>query len=160
MHVQTRSVFWGVLLLFGCSGSGHRAALQDSARIMERTTLRTAIPFDSVYERASLDRELLPSLRVLSAEVDVRIFFGTWCNDSKREVPRFMKLADSIGIPEGHIVMYALDRSWEKGLAQTMAVVRTPTFIFSKNGQEIGRIEERPRGTFESDLFSLLAKAH
>jgi hypothetical protein len=38
----------------------------------------------------------------------VTIFFGTWCSDSKREVPRFLKLLDAIGFPQTAIHLIAV----------------------------------------------------
>src|SRR5687768_3194890 len=32
--------------------------------------------------------------------ISIKVFFGTWCGDSKREVPRFLKLLSAISFPE------------------------------------------------------------
>jgi hypothetical protein len=32
------------------------------------------------------------------------------------------------------------------------------TFIYYRDGQELGRIEERPQGVFEDDLLAIAAK--
>ena len=34
---------------------------------------------------------------------------GTWCGDSKREVPRFYKILDEMGVKEQDIQLYNLD---------------------------------------------------
>ena len=37
------------------------------------------------------------------------VFFGTWCGDSRREVPRLLKLFDAMGLPEESVELVALD---------------------------------------------------
>src|SRR5687767_10853509 len=40
--------------------------------------------------------------------ITIEIFFGSWCGDSKREVPRFMKLMKEIGFPSNRISLIGL----------------------------------------------------
>lgn len=94
--------------------------------------------------------------------ISIKIFFGTWCGDSKREVPRFMKLLSAIEFPEKRVQLIALGGSdsltkqspehEEAGLG----IFRVPTFIIYRNGVEINRITEFPVYSLEKDLLAIL----
>ena len=94
----------------------------------------------------------------------VKIFYGTWCGDTKREMPRMMKVLDQIGFPKSKITLIALDNQGdmykksptyeEKGLS----VYRVPVFIFYENNKEIARINELPVESTERDLLRILKK--
>ena len=43
--------------------------------------------------------------------INIDVFFGTWCGDSKREVPRLMKLLDTISFDSNHIHLMAVGGS-------------------------------------------------
>jgi thiol-disulfide isomerase/thioredoxin len=94
----------------------------------------------------------------------IKIFFGTWCGDTKREMPRMMKVLDQIGFPKSNITFIALDNDdnvykqspehEEKG----MSIYRVPTFIFYEKGKEIARINELPVQSTERDLLQIFKK--
>ena len=113
------------------------------------------------YDTVQIHSELLELIRQAHAGVDVLVFLGTWCSDSRREVPRFLKVADSAGIPMERVVLYALDRrkTSPDGLEKKYGIDRVPTFIFMKEGVEIGRIVEVPKTTVEADMLTILAAA-
>lgn len=95
-------------------------------------------------------------------DITVQLFFGTWCGDSKREVPRFLKLMNEINFPISNIKIIAVGDSdslykqspthEEKGLG----IFRVPTFIIAKNGIEINRITEYPANSLEKDFLSIV----
>ena len=95
--------------------------------------------------------------------LEIKIFFGTWCGDSKREVPRFLKLLAALSIPEKNIQLIALGNAdslvkqspqhQEKGLG----IFRVPAFIIYKNGIEINRINEFPVFSLEKDLLRIVS---
>jgi thiol-disulfide isomerase/thioredoxin len=93
------------------------------------------------------------------SQLAVEIFFGTWCEDSQREVPRFLKLNDGMNlIPKDSIALYAVDREkqLDNDLCRVRNITRVSTFIFYKSGREIGRIVEYPRVTLEKDIESII----
>jgi thiol-disulfide isomerase/thioredoxin len=100
-------------------------------------------------------------IRATNAGTSFLVFFGTWCSDSRREVPHFLKIADDCGIDSSRIRLYGLDRSKKSrdGLTEKYHIDRVPTFIFLKDGDEIGRITEKPTGTLEADMLAILAAA-
>ena len=98
-------------------------------------------------------------IRQARGGVHVLVFMGTWCSDSKREVPRFLRIADSTGMTSQDYALYALDRSKisPEGLERQYQIERIPTFIFLRGNKEIGRIVESPRTTLEGDILTILA---
>jgi len=76
---------------------------------------------------------------------------GTWCGDSKREVPRFIKVLEAANFPVDNLKIVAVDRRKEQykksptGEEWGLSIKRVPTFIFYKNGKESNRIIESPR---------------
>ena len=91
----------------------------------------------------------------------ITVFLGTWCEDSHREFPRFMKILQATDYPENKLTIIAVNRkkespSGEEGLYN---IQRVPTFIVSKYGKEIGRIIEFPTSGFlEKDLLEIIKK--
>ncbi|SKB85184.1 TlpA family protein disulfide reductase [Maribacter arcticus] len=96
------------------------------------------------------------------AEHQILIFMGTWCGDSKREVPRFIKILESVDFPMKNLKIVALDKRKEKykkspqGEEWGLNIRRVPTFIFYKNGREINRIIETPVTTLEEDILKII----
>jgi thiol-disulfide isomerase/thioredoxin len=103
----------------------------------------------------------LSALKTSLRDLEFVLFLGTWCGDSKREVPRMLKLLEAAGVSEDNIRMIALDRRPGKyktspqGLEKKYGIKRVPTLIVLKNGREINRIVERPWATLEEDLLRI-----
>jgi thiol-disulfide isomerase/thioredoxin len=95
-----------------------------------------------------------------SNEVSIQIVMGTWCPDSRREVPRFMKVLDLWGFPGEKITFIGVDN--EKlspvGDFDKLDIQRVPTFIILKNKIETGRIIENPVSSLEQDLSDILTR--
>ena len=88
------------------------------------------------------------------------IFLGTWCGDSRRELPRMEKIFSEMGIDMSNVLIVTLDRDKisPNGEQEGKDIRYVPTLIVSKDNQEIGRIVESPSSetaTLESDLFEI-----
>ena len=106
----------------------------------------------------SPDPAALTVVRQNSTGVECLLFLGTWCPDSKREVPRFLEVMDQTGWPESGLTIYGLDRSKKdaEGLTEKWDVKYVPTFIFLKDGKELGRVIEKPQATLDGDVSRIL----
>ena len=88
----------------------------------------------------------------------VDIYMGTWCGDSKKWVPRFVRLWDDLGLDRSQLRFIALYDSNEKykqgpnGEEKGKNIHRVPTFIFKEKGEEFARIVESPRNDLITDL--------
>lgn len=90
------------------------------------------------------------------------IFSGSWCGDSKTEVPKMFKLFETAIIPADSISLYGLDREKQEssGTALKYQIQRVPTLIILINNKEAGRIIEfpRPNYTWEDEILEILKK--
>ena len=93
-------------------------------------------------------------------EITIVLILGSWCHDSHREVPRFIKILDQIHFPFEKLLMNALDTKKQSPDydAEGNNVSRVPTAIVFRNEIEIGRIIETPQKSLEKDLLKILSK--
>lgn len=113
--------------------------------------------FNPRYDEYDINKDLVLQLKPLLKDVAITIFMGTWCGDSKRETPRFYKILDAAGKTQD-IELITVDRSktTPQGLEAGKDIKRVPTLIFSKNGEELGRIVEYPIESLEEDMLKIL----
>jgi thiol-disulfide isomerase/thioredoxin len=106
------------------------------------------------------DAAAIKSIAEHRAHVTVLAIVGTWCKDSKRDVPRFFKVADRAHVSLRQVTLVAVDRTKKdtEGLTEKHAITRVPTFVFFRDGKEIGRVTERPVTTLENDIATILNK--
>lgn len=93
----------------------------------------------------------------------VRIFFGSWCGDSKRELPKMMKVLKAAGFTEKNVQLIGVYDSLavykqspnreEKG----QNIYRVPTLVVYQKEKEVGRIVEYAVESLERDLFKIMA---
>ena len=98
------------------------------------------------------------------ADDRVEVYMGTWCPDSQREVPKFLRILDDLRSQFGvelPVKYVALDRSKQKpaALVEGKHVTKVATFIYYRGDEELGRIEEKTQSPlFEDDLLTIVAK--
>ncbi|QHI38551.1 hypothetical protein IMCC3317_39440 [Kordia antarctica] len=130
--------------------------------VQTRETI-SAAPYDSwfapTYSTYPVDKEITAEIQTLFADITVKIFMGTWCEDSQREVPHFYKILDVMNISKEKVELITLDEEKEtpKHLEDGFNITNVPTFIFYRNGKEINRIVESPVDTLEEDILTILS---
>lgn len=118
--------------------------------------------FHDQYGEYHLNETLTEIIKDSLSNYQIKLFFGTWCGDSRREVPRFLKVLDATEFNMAQLKMIAVDNSkeaYKQSPSQTekgLNIHRVPTFIFYKEGKEVNRIVEFPKETFERDLHKIL----
>ena len=93
-----------------------------------------------------------------SNQYTYEIFLGTWCGDSRREIPRIEKIFNEMGVDMNNVAIVAVDRDKisPNGEQEGKDIRYVPTLIVNKDNEEIGRIVESPSSlstTLESDLL-------
>lgn len=81
--------------------------------------------------------------------VSICIVLGTWCGDSHEQVPPFVKVLENIFCVDRNKTAPNID-------LEELFIERVPTFIFYKNGMEIGRIVETPQKSLEADILDII----
>jgi thiol-disulfide isomerase/thioredoxin len=115
--------------------------------------------FIPAYDAYKPDEKIIEELKShLKNEVTIKLYMGTWCEDSQREVPTFIKILDQSGFDKSKLttIMLDEDKTSPAGLEKGMNITNVPTFVFYRNGQEINRIVEIPIETLEKDMFVIL----
>ena len=114
--------------------------------------------FNKEYGAYALNNEAVQVINNDSKNLSIKLFMGTWCKDSRREVPRIYRILDAADFNESRLTLINVDRekkspdSEETGLN----IHHIPTVILYKNGSEIGRIIETPVQLLEEDMAAIL----
>lgn len=150
----------GLLLLQSCGKRGQRAG--DVPVGVVRVTDLANNPkygwFRSGYQEYEPDSMTIERIRPYNMRTSVDIFMGTWCPDTRRELPRFIKVLDEADIPSQNVTMYGLDKQ-KQGVGDLTAqqnIEAVPTMIVYYKGREVGRIVERTNRPPEEILWGFL----
>lgn len=118
--------------------------------------------FSENYNEYSINKSIVKQLKDSLNTYDINVFLGTWCGDSKREIPVFYKILEAAKFPENKLQVIAVDKT-EEAYKQSpnheekgLNIHRVPTFIFYKNGLEVNRIVESPHETLECDILKIV----
>ncbi len=116
--------------------------------------------FEDRYSEYETNKELIAKIKPIINNFSIKGFMGTWCGDSRRELPRFYKILEETGFNEEYFELIAVGRSKKTpdNLQEGLDIIRVPTFIFYKNGKEIGRFVEYPRESLEKDILKILTE--
>ncbi|MFY8126812.1 MAG: hypothetical protein ACOVMM_00415 [Chitinophagaceae bacterium] len=120
--------------------------------------------FISNYNNYNVDSATVAKISPLLQDKTIEIFLGTWCGDTKREVPKMIKILETAKVDTSNIHLIFVNRGEttrkqspqheEKG----KFIHNVATFIFYHNNREIGRIVETPFESFEKDIASIVTK--
>lgn len=99
-------------------------------------------------------------LEINKDDITIKIVMGTWCPDSRREVPRFMRVLNIWQFPSEKLTVLGVDNTklCPIGDFDKLEIQRVPTFILYKNNIEVGRIIENPVTSLEQDIVNILTK--
>ncbi|WP_439128908.1 thioredoxin family protein [Polaribacter sp.] len=116
--------------------------------------------FTRNYDNFKTNPETIAKIKENLKGVTIKGFMGTWCGDSKRETPQFYKILDAAEFNFKKFDLVTVNRSKKTpdNLQEGLNIIRVPTFIFYKNGQEIGRYVERPRESIQKDILKIVSE--
>lgn len=156
------------LLSFSCSSAKKITATKDNSGniigIANKETFKVNYGndwFNDNYDSYIPSKKTVESIKPLLKNVKIKTFIGTWCGDSKREIPKLYKILDKAKFNYKNLTMIGVNRSKKaNGLEKDLNIKRVPTFIFYKKGKEIGRfVEHTVNGaTLEQDVFEILSE--
>ncbi|MGB5190140.1 thioredoxin family protein [Robiginitalea sp.] len=170
MKLSLKLGFLSVLLFFySCgSGPGHTAVqVPDGNTVilvgtMGFASLRTA-PFSEWFEPAytafTPDPANVETIKPLLEDVEILVFLGTWCEDTQREIPKFVKILEATRYPLEAVEVIAMtrDKTTPQDYEAGLDITNIPTMIFYKDGVELGRIVEFAVEDLESDMIKVLS---
>ncbi len=118
--------------------------------------------FNTNYNNYTTDSITAQQVKPLLKNKHLLLFMGTWCGDSRREVPRIYKLLDHCGITASQVQLVTLDyrdSAYKKSPGHEergLSIIRVPTLLVYEGPKELGRIVETPRQSWEKDLLAIL----
>ena len=114
--------------------------------------------FSGQYAEYNPDLTTINDLKNRFTNITVKMVFGSWCHDSKMQVPRFMKVLDQIGFDDKLLTIIGVDRLKKAHdlKIKKLKIKYVPTFIVYRDNIEIGRIVESPKKSLEQDLLKIL----
>lgn len=107
---------------------------------------------------ASPDSATAKALAEVEPGAEITIYFGAWCSDCQRELPRFFKALDIAGDVPFTYELIGLDQFFQADEVsqEPIDLPAVPTFVVTRDGEEVGRVVEKaPRG-IEKDILALL----
>ncbi|CAM1352550.1 MULTISPECIES: thioredoxin family protein [Tenacibaculum] len=116
--------------------------------------------FNDFYSYYETDKGTVEKLKPYLKDIKIKGFMGTWCGDSKREIPNFYKILDEAEFDYKNLELVTVNRQKKaNGLEEGFNVIRVPTFIFYKDGKEIGRFVEHAieDSSVEEDFLKILS---
>lgn len=166
-----RLVLLTALLLAGSTPSHRASALQAERLQPTAPAAQNSIAFDALrdetwwkgnYDAYLPDAAAIESLRKPLQDVSIEVFFGRWCGDSRRQLPRLAKVLERTGFDFTRALLTPLSdqvgeyKKLRGGGEPSRRVVRTPTIVVVRDGREIGRIVETPQSTLEQELREVI----
>jgi len=129
-------------------------------RVVARENMLKDQAWMDEYQKYTPDQALLDGLKArIGSNLKVDVYFAFWCDDSKNNVPRFIRILDSLGTSELQVTFYEVDRkanSEIKYYEDSLRIERVPTFVFFRGGKEIGRIIENPKRDMTEDFLTVV----
>lgn len=124
--------------------------------------IHTTSWFQRSYESFQPEPEALKAFQKAMRKQDYKIdvYFGLWCGDSHRDVPKLVKLMEMANCDLSRLTFVSVDRSKRvpdvsPEIAEKLHIHHVPTFIFYKDGLEVERYVERPVESLEKDLAKI-----
>ena len=114
------------------------------------------------YKEYVVDSVALQPLVGSLSGVNIIVFVGTWCDDSKYQLPQFYKILDYLKYDLNDLRVIGLERLEDSQLvgpnqqAPAYDIGFVPTYIFYQESSELGRITEFPQQSLEKDMIKIV----
>jgi hypothetical protein len=141
------------IVLLSVSGSAWGQQPVNKADILQNPEWK------KIYDAYKPDAELMENLKNRAPELKADVYFAYWCDDSKNNVPVFLKILDTLNVPEFKVNFFAVERKAtadQKYFVEDKMVEKVPTFIFYANDFEMGRIVENPKNSILQDMMIIV----
>jgi hypothetical protein len=141
------------MIAMAISGSGW------GQKAVNRADILLAPGWQQIYDAHVPDAGLIRELKLALAGLRAVVYFGTWCDDSKNNVPLLLKILDSLNVAEFKVDFFEVEKKSVPGqvyYVEELLVQKVPTFIFYRGDYEIGRIIENPKDSILQDMLQII----
>ncbi|MBC7948473.1 MAG: thioredoxin family protein [Chitinophagaceae bacterium] len=139
---------------------------RDGSKILKGIITRDLLEKDTSFnwyasnlKGYSPNADALNGLKKFGDSIQLLVFMGTWCDDSRYIIPKFYSLLDATAFPKEKITMIGVDRSKKShsNLTDALNIINVPTILVMKKGREVGRVVEFGKyGTFDKELGEII----
>ncbi len=100
---------------------------------------------------------------IKNEDFTVEVYFGSWCSDSKREVPKLIKILEEADFDFSNLRLIGVDSDKiVPGISekerQRLNITNVPTIIVYQDNKEINRFVEYAQESLEEDLLKIFSK--
>ena len=116
--------------------------------------------FETRYDKFSPQPKAMKTIKENIGDYEIKVLMGTWCGDSKREVPKLLKILDQADYNYDNINLVAVDynKTTPSKIEDELNVHRVPTIIFYKDGKEVNRfVEYAQEESIEEDIAKIVS---
>jgi thiol-disulfide isomerase/thioredoxin len=103
------------------------------------------------------------ALKQKSNELQLIVFGGTWCSDTKYILPKLFALTDAASFSQDRVTLIGVDRNKKtlSHLCEALGVINVPTIIVMKEGKEVGRVVEYGKtGVWDKELGDIISSGN
>ncbi len=112
--------------------------------------------FDANYRDYKPDVQIIDKLKPVINNFKIVIVMGTWCPDSRKQVPVLFKVLYEAGNRQNPDIYFVPRKYKSYKPAKSYKIIRVPTIIVYRNDKEKGRIIESPMKSIEADLLKIM----
>ena len=115
--------------------------------------------FKKEYDYYKVKNEWVESVEEDFKDLNLKLFMGTWCEDSEREVPAIFKLLDAVNFDQNKIDIYAMseEKTTSENFEKGLNIIKVPTLIFYKDGKELNRFVEFSIVSLKEDIRKIVS---
>ncbi|QTY27424.1 thioredoxin family protein [Flavobacterium sp. CS20] len=121
--------------------------------------------FNKNYNSYEPSPKHIKQIKKLLAKNDykIEVYFGTWCSDSQREVPRLIKILEASEFDFDNLKLVGVGPEKKvpnvsKKRQKQLNITNVPTIIVYQDDKEINRFVEYAQESLEKDFINILAK--
>lgn len=116
--------------------------------------------FEIYTDRYTPNEDAIQFLKDLKGNYSLQVFFGSWCRESTKYLPglvKTLKLAANDGIEVAFIGVDS-QKKFPNQFLKMIDIKYIPTVVVLNNGNEVGRIVEKPQQPIETELVQILKR--
>jgi len=146
------------ITLLGCGSTPAPGPRFTLGKMESDTLFNNHQQFLNNYQSAQITEAERALVESWPSDIEFNVYFGTWCHDSEREVPKLLKLLSYNKTLTISLIGLDYKKTEPNGGAKANGVQFTPTIIVTRAGKELGRIVEQPAVSLVSDIHQIIKK--